>query len=185
MRFAFRAAGAALLFPMLLAAQGTFAAGTPKVGDVAPDFSLTSSTSAGVAGKPTTLASMKGRTVVIAFFPRARTSGCTAQMTTYRDQYASLFHGGKDVTLFAVSSDSASVQASWISDAKFPFTFLSDVNGDAGKQYGTWPAAGSGERRYVFVVAPSGKVSYVANFNPNDPTAYEALGKAINDAKGM
>ncbi len=172
------------LLPTALVAQANLAPGTPKVGDVAPNFSLTPSTGAGVGSTPVSLASLKGRTVVIAFFPRARTSGCTKQMEAYRDQYDSLFHSGKDVTLLAVSSDSAAVQASWIHDAHFPFTFLSDVNGEAGKQYGTWPSSGSNERRYVFVVGPNGKITYVNSFNPILVTDYEALGKAINEAKG-
>jgi thioredoxin-dependent peroxiredoxin len=184
MRLTIRALCGALLFPVALSAQATLAPGTPKVGDAAPDFTLSSATSAGIGTKPVTLSSLKGRTVVIAFFPKARTSGCTIQMQAYRDKYDSLFHSGKDVTLFGVSSDSTKDLASWASDAKFQFTFLSDVNGDAGKKYGTWPASGSFERRYVFVVSPAGTISYVASFNPNDPTAYEALGKAINDAKG-
>src|SRR5438105_3883271 len=101
MRSMLRAFSAIVLVPVSLLAQASFAPGTPKVGDVAPDFMLTPSTSAGVGAKPVSLSSLKGRTVVIAFFPRARTSGCTKQMESYRDQYEALFHGGKDVTLFA------------------------------------------------------------------------------------
>ena len=83
----------------------------PKVGDMAPDFTLPGATKAGVTAQPIKLSSLKGQTVVIAFFPRVRTSGCTAQMNSYRDQYATLFNGGKGVTVLAVSTDSASQQA--------------------------------------------------------------------------
>jgi thioredoxin-dependent peroxiredoxin len=185
MRFAIRAAGTALLFPLMLAAQATPPAGMPKVGDVAPDFTLSEGTAKGISAVPVTLSSLKGRTVVIAFFPKQRSSGCTIQMQAYRDKYDSLFHGGKDVSLFGVSSDSAKDLASWAAEAHFQFGFLSDAAGDAGQKYATWPAQGNYERRFVFVVAPNGKISYVSQFNPNDPIAYENLGKAINDAKGM
>ena len=184
MRASIRVLLAVTLFaPAALVAQQANAP-MPKVGDVAPDFTLTSANAKGVAA-PVTLSGLKGKTVVIAFFPKQRSSGCTIQMQAYRDKYDSLFHGGKDVMLFGVSSDSAKDLASWAAEAHFQFAFLSDAAGDAGHKYATWPAQGNYERRFVFVVAPSGKISYVAQFNPNDPMAYEALGKAINDAKGM
>ena len=74
--------------------------------------------------------------MVLAFYPKARTSGCTVQMKAYRDQYETLFGGGKDVTLLAISADADTTLASWASDEKFPFTFLSDLGGTVGKQYG-------------------------------------------------
>ena len=77
----------------------------PKVGDVAPAFSLGGATRDGVLKTPVSLAQFKGQTVVIAFFPKARTTGCTAQMTTYRDQWASLFNGGKGIHVIAISMD--------------------------------------------------------------------------------
>lgn len=184
MRIATSLLALSILAPAALRAQQAPPANMPKVGDVAPDFTLTSANANGIA-KPVTLSSLKGRTVVIAFFPKQRSSGCTRQMQTYRDQYDSLFHGGKDVTLFGVSADSAKDLASWAQEAHFQFTFLSDAGGDAGRKYATWPATGTYERRFVFVVAPNGKISYVKQFNPIDPADYEALGKAINDAKGM
>ena len=187
MRPTLKALAVSLLFPLALAAQqvATPAAAMPKAGDMAPDFTLGAATNSGVSAKPVTLSALKGRTVVLAFFPRQRSGGCTIQMEAYRDKYDSLFHGGKDVTLFGVSTDSTKELASWAAEAHFQFTFLADPAADAGKKYATFNAAANYENRYVFVVAPSGRISYVARFNPNDPLAYEALGKAINDAKGM
>ena len=77
----------------------------PKVGDVAPDFSLPGATIDGVMKAPVKLSSFKGQTVVVAFFPKARTRGCTAQMTTYRDKWATLFNGGKGIKVIAISMD--------------------------------------------------------------------------------
>lgn len=186
MRSVFRAFIAAVFVPMALSAQQTATpnAVMPKVGDVAPDFTLTAATAKGISGAPVKLSDLKGRTVVLAFFPRQRSSGCTIQMQAYRDKYDSLFHSGKDVTLFGVSTDQAKDLASWAAEAHFQFAFLADTEADAGHKYATFNAAQNSENRYVFVVAPNGTISYVTRFNPNDAMAYEALGKAINDAKG-
>ena len=104
----------------------------PKVGDMAPDFTLAAGTRAGVSAKPVTLSDLRGQTVVIAFYPKQRSSGCTIQMRHYRDEYDQIFHGGKGVTLLAISTDSVKDIASWAADSSFQWTFLSDVNKDAG-----------------------------------------------------
>ena len=71
----------ALVAPLTLVAQQAPAnAAMPKVGDMAPDFTLAAGTRAGIADKPVTLSSLRGRTVVLAFYPRQRSSGCTIQM---------------------------------------------------------------------------------------------------------
>lgn len=101
-------------------------------------------------------------------------------MNAYRDQYATLFHGGKDVVLLAISADSAAILAAWAKDASYPFTFLSDPAGDAGKLYGAWQADLKLDNRSLFVIGPDGKVAYKATpFREVDPTAYEQLGAAI------
>jgi peroxiredoxin len=104
-------------------------------------------------------------------------------MNAYRDQYAKLFNGGKNVVLLAISADSAPALASWAKDADFPFTFLSDPVGDAGKLYGAWQPDIKLDNRRVFVIGPDGKISYKATpFREVDPTAYEELGKAVATA---
>jgi peroxiredoxin len=106
-------------------------------------------------------------------------------MNAYRDQYATLFHGGKDVVLLAISADSAQTLASWAKDSGYPFTFLSDPRGDAGKLYGAWLPDDKLDNRSVFVVGPDGKIAYRATpFREVDPTAYEELGAAVTAAAG-
>ena len=101
-------------------------------------------------------------------------------MNAYRDQYAKLFNGGKNVALLAISADSAAALGSWAKDADFPFTFLSDPVGDAGKLYGAWQPDIKLDNRSVFVIDPDGKISYKATpFREVDPTAYDELGKAV------
>lgn len=157
----------------------------PAVGAMAPDFTLPGATSAGVLAKPVQLSALRGKTVVLAFFPKARTSGCTVQMKTYRDQYATLFGGGKDVTLLAISTDADSTLASWAKDEAFPFTFLSDIGGAVGKQYGAFNPKSSMDNRVLIVIAPDGKVSYVASpFREVDPSSYTTLGVELKKAAG-
>ena len=155
-----------------------------KVGDRAPDFTVTVVTSAGVAAKPFKLSEHKGETVVLAFFPKARTSGCTVQMESYRDKYAQTFQGGKKVTLVGVSIDSDTALVSWAKDAKFQFHFAADTDRKVGVAYGA--NAGTGyHKRTLYVIDPTGKISYVtAPFNQMSADAYTELGTAIIQAGG-
>lgn len=106
-------------------------------------------------------------------------------MEAYRDQYATLFHGGKDVVLLAISADSASGQASWAAEKDFPFTFLSDVGIAVGTQYGAALPKYKIDNRTVFVIDPEGKISHViAPFRETDPTAYTELTEAITAVAG-
>jgi len=167
------------------AAPAVPAATQPAVGSMAPDFKLPGATSAGVLATPLELSALRGRTVVLAFFPKARTSGCTVQMKAYRDQYATLFGGGKDVTLLAISADADSTLAAWAKEEAFPFTFLSDMGGVVGKQYGAFNPKWSMDNRVLFVIAPDGKISYVASpFREVDPTSYSILGVELKKAAG-
>jgi len=106
-------------------------------------------------------------------------------MEAYRDQYATLFRNGEKVTLLAISTDPVDVLASWARDADFPFTFLSDEGGKVGQAYGAFLRESGVDNRTLFVVAPGGRISYVAApFNQIDPAAYAALGEAIGKAVG-
>ena len=125
---------------------------------------------------------MRGKTVVMAFFPKARTGGCTIQMRAYRDRFAELF--GPDVELIAISRDTPEDLASWASDEKFPFRFASDVDGTAGRAYGTLAEGRQWESRVLFVIDPTGKVSSVMRpFREIDPTAYDELKAAVQTAR--
>ena len=106
-------------------------------------------------------------------------------MTAYRDQYASLFHGGRNVVLIGISNDSPQELASWLKDADFPFLFASDAANDGA----TYAAFGGGLRpnnmvdsRAVIVVGPDGRIAgVIPRFRQVDPTAYEELGAIIDE----
>lgn len=180
------AAATLALVPSIAAAQAAPAAAPTalKVGDTAPDFSVTWVTSAGVEKKPFKLSEHKGETIILAFFPKARTSGCTMQMESYRDKYADVFKSGKKVTLVGVSIDADTSLISWASDAKFPFHFAADVDRKVGVAYGA--NAGTGfHKRFLYVIDPNGKISYAATpFLQMSQDAYAELGSAISKAGG-
>jgi thioredoxin-dependent peroxiredoxin len=156
----------------------------PEVGQLAPDFTINVIGKDGAA-KPMTLASLKGQTVVLAFFPRVRTSGCTTQMESYRDKYTELFMGGRKVTLIAISTDPSEAQQAWARDANFPMLFGSDVGGAVGTKYGAFMSANNIDSRYLYVIDPDGKVSYTAKpFKQMVETAYTDLGAAVAKATG-
>lgn len=163
---------ALLLAPLAVSAQG------PAVGDIAPDFTLPVASQAGVAATPLTLSSLRGKPVVIAFFPRARTSGCTIQMKAYRDRHQELF--GSDVHLLAISTDPAETLAAWAKEEGFPFRFVADQEGVAGRAYGTLPEGRTAESRVLFVIDADGRVVKVMRpFREIDPTAYDDLKAAL------
>ncbi len=154
-----------------------------KVGDIAPDFTVTSVTKNGV-DKPFHLAEHKGETVVLAFFPKARTNGCTTQMHAYRDQYDKVFMGGKKVTLVGISVDADTALISWAKDDGFPFHFGADTDRKVGMAYGANMGMGN-HKRLLYVVDPKGKISYIAApFLQMAEAAYTDLASAVTQASG-
>ncbi len=167
---------------MLLAAFTTAAhAQSLKVGDPAPDFSVTTVTKSGVDPAPFKLADHRGEVVVLAFFPQAGTPGCTTQMEAYRDRYAALFKGGQKVTLVGVSTDDTGDLMGWARKKNFPFRFAADDKKAVGKAYG---ASGMlWHKRHLYVIDPQGRIAYIARpFNQMSEDAYSTLGAAVNAA---
>ena len=176
---------------LLLAGAGGLNAQTPstptpvvakplEIGAAAPDFELPAATRYGVLREPIKLSDFKGKTVVLAFFPRARTSGCTVQMRTYRDQYEKLFNSGQNIVLIAISADTPEVLASWAKDDQFQFVMASDKELKIATTYGALSTRPGSTNRNLFVVGPDGNIAYRAvPFREIDATSYVALGEAI------
>lgn len=159
----------------------------PNVGEMAPDFSAPGADKSGTLAKPISLADFKGKTVVLAFFPAARTRGCTEQMTQYREQYEKLFMGGKNVVLLGISTDADTTLHNWAKEANFPFQFVSDKDRAIGLKYGTLreDRPTGAEARYVYVISPDGKIAYTKKpFSPFTPPQYEELGAEVHKAMG-
>ena len=175
----------ALISPTAASAQAVAGTGALAVGQPAPDFTVKSVNAGGAMATPFHLADHKGETVVLAFFPRARTQGCTVQMESYRDKYSTLMHDGKKVTLLSISVDSDTALQSWIRDAKFPFNFGSDEDRSVGMKYGASVGTG-GHKRVLYVINPDGKIGYVASpFKQLAAEAYTELGIAIDKSASM
>jgi len=158
--------------------------GGPEVGRRAPDFSLPWANKDGVGPveAPYQLASDRGRTVVVAFYPRDFTKGCTAEMRTFAEQYDSLF--GPDVTVVAISTDSVTTHNRFAASLGVPFRLLSDPEQRVSKQYGSKDSGGY-NRRAVYVIGPDGKIKYRnLKFNALDPQAYSDLQAAVRTTRG-
>jgi thioredoxin-dependent peroxiredoxin len=181
-RRALVAAAALALIPAASQAQAA-APHVPNVGEQAPDFTAPAATRYGLLRDQLHLADLRGKTVVLAFFPRSRTQGCTVQMESYRDRYATLFAGGKGIVVVSISTDADTTQASWARDANFPMVFVSDSSGAIGRAYGVNDAQHHIDTRVAFVLSPDRKIAYRAMpFRELTEGAYSELGAAVASA---
>lgn len=158
--------------------------GGPDVGKRAPDFSLPWANREGVGPieSPYQLASDRGKTVVVAFYPRDFTTGCTAEFKTFAQQYDSLF--GPDVTVVGISADSVTTHSRFAASLDLPFRLLSDPAQRVSKQYASKDSGGF-NRRTVYVIGPDGRVKYRnMKFNALDPQAYSELRSAVKTVRG-
>jgi peroxiredoxin Q/BCP len=174
------AAGITVVSAAPVVAQGGAQAAASNylaVGTKAPDVSFVGATRWGILDQEVKLSDFAGKTVVIAFFPAARTRGCTIQMQTYREEYQRVFGGGRNVVLIAISKDPDEALRSWAYDEDFPFLFGSDPNGDVYRAFGGVPNANSGTfGRTLVVIDPAGNVAEVVpRFLEVDPTSYDQL----------
>lgn len=156
----------------------------PDVGRRAPTFRLpwASKDGVGPADQPYDLALDRGKTVVLAFFPRDFTNGCTAEMRTFGEQYDSLF--GPEVVLVGISTDSLETHRRFAASLDLPFRLLSDPTQEVARRYASHDRSGY-LRRTVYVVGPDGRVRYRnLRFNALDPKHYAELGAAVRRSRG-
>jgi peroxiredoxin Q/BCP len=122
--------------------------GMVNVGDAMPDTKLVSE-----AG-PVQLRDRLGKTLVVYFYPKDETSGCTAEACSFRDQYEDFVAAGAEV--IGVSRDDATSHASFKSNHRLPFTLLSDPGGTVAKSWGVRGALGLIPGRVTFVFDKTG-----------------------------
>jgi peroxiredoxin Q/BCP len=131
-----------------------------KVGDKAPDFTLFDAT-----GKEVSLSDFKGRSVLIYFYPKANTPGCTIEACDFRDLRPKF--GKKDVTVLGVSADAPKMLAGFIAKQKLNFTLLSDPDHKMIEAYGAWRMKKFMGREYMgivrssYLIGPNGKIVQV------------------------
>jgi peroxiredoxin Q/BCP len=126
-----------------------------QVGDKAPDFTLPSQ-----SGEPVRLQDRLGeRVVVLYFYPKDNTRGCTAEACAFRDSHEVFAEAGAEV--IGISSDSADKHASFAGKHNLPFTLLSDQGGKVRKQYGVPTVLGMLPGRVTYVIDREGIVRQV------------------------
>ena len=129
-------------------------------GAPAPDFSLRTD-----GGETVTLSELRGKPVVLYFYPRDDTPGCTAQACGIRDAYREFEDAG--AVVLGVSPDDEASHAKFKQKYDLPFTLLADADHDVADTYGVWGEktyAGKtymGIDRSTFVIGPDGNVAKV------------------------
>lgn len=122
-----------------------------SVGDTAPNF-----TAKDTNGNTVSLADFAGKTVVMYFYPKDDTPGCTKEACSFRDSYAK--YRGKDIAVLGVSMDNEISHQQFTEKFSLPFPLLADVDGAVTKAY---DVDGGGYAKRVTYVIEDGKISQV------------------------
>lgn len=131
-----------------------------KAGDTAPDFTLPTDT-----GEPLTLSQLRGKKVVLYFYPKDNTPGCTQEACDFRDEHSALQKHG--VVVLGVSKDSAKAHTGFKNKHQLPFTLLVDANADVCEAYGVinkkslFGKTFLGIQRSTFLIDEKGNIQHV------------------------
>jgi peroxiredoxin Q/BCP len=150
---------------------------TPAAGDAAPDFTVETD-----AGERLTLSSLRGRPVVLYFYPKDDTSGCTTEACEFRDLFPRFAAG--DAVVLGVSPDSAASHVKFKQKYGLPFPLLADTDHAVAEAYGVWREKSMYGRKYMgverttFVVDRDGRLARV--FEKVKPAGHaEAVAAAV------
>lgn len=160
-----RGAAPVTLLGMLAPLVAALLSATPAVGAVAPDFTVTD-----IDGNSLVLSKLVEQgPVILAFFPKAFTGGCTKEMQAYRDRFAEISKlNGK---VLAVSMDDKETLTKWRAELKAPQTFVADPEGALVKQYDVKMAVLGMAQRHTFVIGPGRKIlEHTEGGDSIDPT---------------
>jgi len=138
------------------------AAGKVQVGDRAPDFTLPNQ-----SGTEVRLSDLLGKTnIVMFFYPKDDTAGCTAEACSFRDSYEVFKDAGAEV--IGISSDSVSSHEQFANKHRLPYILLSDAKGAVRKRYGVPSTFGLLPGRVTYVIDKEGIVRHMfsAQFTP-------------------
>ncbi|TCD55565.1 thioredoxin-dependent thiol peroxidase [Synechococcus sp. BS55D] len=132
-----------------------------QIGDAAPDFTLPNQN-----GDMVQLSSLKGRRVVIYFYPKDATPGCTKEACNFRDRFAAFEQ--HDITVLGISKDNAASHQRFIAKQELPFSLLTDEEpcpvAESFESYGLKKFMGRefmGMMRHTFVIDPEGKLELI------------------------
>ncbi|WP_416840987.1 thioredoxin-dependent thiol peroxidase [Haloferax sp. DFSO52] len=144
------------------------------IGDDAPDFELTDQ-----HGDTTSLSDFRGEHVVVYFYPRADTPGCTTEACGFRDAWDEFTD--RDITVLGISDDPVSDLDSFAEKYDLPFSLLSDEDGTVSTKYDSYGEKNmfgktfDGVFRNTFVVGPEGTIEHVYQGVSPDGHAEEIL----------
>lgn len=131
-----------------------------SVGDAAPDFSLPDG-----QGNLVQLATLKGKRVVLYFYPRDNTPGCTKEACGFRDAYEEF--QGRDVVVLGVSTDDAKAHEKFTTKFQLPFPLLTDTGGKVAAEYDSYGLKKfmgkeyMGISRNTFIIGPDGRIEKI------------------------
>ena len=144
------------------------------IGSKAPDFTL-----ADKNGMPVSLSDFAGKRVVLYFYPKDNTPGCTRQACAFAGAYKTFDELGVEV--IGISRDSAASHLKFAEKYSLPFVILADPELEAIKAYGVWQEKKSygkvtmGVVRTTFIIGPDGKIEKIMNKVKPDTNAAEIL----------
>jgi thioredoxin-dependent peroxiredoxin len=116
-----------------------------KVGDSAPDFELASET-----GEKVKLSDFRGKRVVLFFYPKDNTSGCTTQACGFRDNYPIIEE--KNAVVLGVSPDNEKSHQKFKTKYNLPFTLLVDADHAVADAYGVWGEKSMYGKKYMGII---------------------------------
>ena len=156
------------------------ASATPAVGDLAPAFALTDD-----AGASQDLAAQRGRWVVLFFYPKDFTPGCTTEVCDFRDRASDFEAAG--ATVWSISVLDADSKARFKAEHGLTFPLLADPDHEVAERYGVWVEKKNygktywGIGRTTFLIDPAGRVARVWSKVKVDGHAAEVL-EAVREA---
>jgi thioredoxin-dependent peroxiredoxin len=147
---------ASLIALGLFAASVSFSSAAElKVGDDAPDFSMV-----GSDGKTYKLADFKGKqAVVVAWYPRAFTGGCTKECKAFKEQGSSIRE--YEVAYFTASNDPAEKNKAFAESLAVDYPILSDPDSSVAKAYGVLNDKGTAAMRWTYYIGADGKILHI------------------------
>ncbi|WP_322487827.1 thioredoxin-dependent thiol peroxidase [Chloroflexus sp.] len=151
----------------------------PQVGDLAPDFALPNE-----AGELVSLSQFRGKRVILYFYPKDDTPGCTSQACGFRDAYPVIEE--KNAVVIGISPDSTKSHAKFKTKHNLPFILLADEQHSVAEAYGVWGEKSMMGKKYMgiirshFVIDEEGRIAQAeVKVSPADSVkrALAALGQ--------
>ncbi|MEY5069619.1 MAG: hypothetical protein RLZ47_1481 [Bacteroidota bacterium] len=129
-------------------------------GDQAPAFSAKNQN-----GETISLSDFAGKTVILYFYPKDDTPGCTAEACSFRDNYEALL--AKGYVVIGVSTDDEKSHTKFVNKYKLPFNLIADTDKKIVEAYGVWVEKSMygktymGTARKTFIINPEGKIAHI------------------------